>query len=484
MSEVRVRIAPSPSGFLHVGTARTAVYNWLFARHHKGKFVLRIEDTDTARSSDDMVSSILESMKWLGLDWDEGPIYQSQRAEIHQSYARQLLETKKVYYCYCSPDLLRAKRTEAQKNKIAWKYDRTCLHLSPEKIAEHEKAGTPRALRLLVPEGKTVFTDIVYKELEIENKNLEDLILLRSDGRPTYNMACVADDLEMKISHIIRGNDHIPNTYKQVLIYQALGRPVPQFAHLPLILGMDRAKISKREQAVSVTDYREEGYLPEALVNFLALLGWSPKDGTEIMTRQELIEKFTLENVHQANPVFDLQKLEWMNGEYIRRKNADELFNLAKPYLVQSGLISEEKYTNDRARIQRILSLLQERSRTLTEFASTGGFFFKSDFEFDPKGVKKQFGSPEVAQRLAAIKEEYENLDGFSKDETESVLRMLAESMHLKPAELIHPIRLALTGMTFGPGLFDIVEVLGKEEVVRRLERAIEFINSLPKQQD
>jgi glutamyl-tRNA synthetase len=475
MSEVRVRIAPSPTGFLHVGTARTAVYNWLFARNQGGKFILRIEDTDVARSSEEMVRVILDSLSWLGLNWDEGPYYQSQRNELYRKYAYLLLEKKKAYYCYCSPEELKIRREEAQRQKIAWKYDRKCLKRSTEEIAELERKGALKAIRLLVPEGNTSYRDLVYGELSIENKNIDDLVLLRSDGTPTYNLACVVDDVEMKITHVIRGNDHIANTYKQILIYQALDKGAPHFAHLPLILGMDRAKISKRFQAVSVTDYREQGFLPEAVVNFLALLGWSPKDEKEILSQAELIQRFSLEDVHQANPVFDIQKLEWMNGEYIRQKSEEELYQIVKPFILSADLLSDTEYALQKERVQKILALLKERCRRLNDFAENGGYFFKSVFDYDQKGVQKLF-RPEAAERLLAVKEEYENLDGFSKEETEATLRMLAESLHVKPADLIHPVRLALTGITMGPALFDIVELLGKEEVVKRLERAAEFI--------
>jgi len=477
MSEVRVRIAPSPTGFLHVGTARTAVYNWLFARHQGGKFILRIEDTDLARSSEEMVKVILESLSWLGLNWDEGPYYQSQRNELYSKYAHLLLENKKAYYCYCSPEELKIRREEAQRQKMAWKYDRKCLKRSTEEIAELERKGSRKAIRLLVPEGNTTYKDLVYGEVSIENKNIDDLVLLRSDGTPTYNLACVVDDVEMNITHVIRGNEHIANTYKQILIYKTLERPVPQFAHLPLILGMDRAKISKRFGATSVTDYREQGFLPETVVNFLALLGWSPKDEREIMTHAELAREFTIENVHQANAVFDLQKLEWMNGEYIRQKSDEELYDLAKPFLIKSGLISEAEYISQRGRITRILGLFRERCRKLSDFAENGSYFFKSEFDYEPRAARKLFNLDSAAN-LSAVKEEYEDLNSFSREETEAALRMLAESLHVKPSELIHPVRLAVTGISTGPPLFDLLEILGREEVVRRMDKAIKFIQA------
>jgi len=430
-----------------------------------------------ARSSEEMVKIILDSLSWLGLNWDEGPYYQSQRNELYHKYARLLLEKKKAYFCYCSPEELKIRRGEAQRQKIAWKYDRKCLKRSAEEMSELEKKGVPRAVRLLVPDGKTSYQDIVYGELSVENSNIDDLVLLRSDGTPTYNLACVTDDVEMKITHVIRGNDHIANTYKQILIYQALDKPVPRFAHLPLILGMDRAKISKRLQAVSVTDYREQGFLSEAVVNFLALLGWTPQKDRELLTISEMAEEFTVEQINQANAIFDLQKLEWMNGEYIRQKSEEELYDLAKPFMIKSGLVTEAEYSSQHGRILKIIGLLRERCRKLVDFAESTSYFFKSDFDYEPKTARKLF-NPEGAERLATIKEEYQNLNGFSKEETEAVLRMLAESLHMKPSELIHPVRLAVTGISSGPPLFDILEILGREEVVRRLDRALKFIQS------
>lgn len=477
MSDIRVRIAPSPSGYLHVGTARTAVYNWLFAQKHKGKFILRIEDTDVARSSDEMVKGIIDSLLWLGLKWDEGPFYQSQRMSLYQSAAQRLLDHKKSYFCYCTPEELQAKREEAQKKKIPWKYDRKCYFLSEEEKINLEQKKIPKAIRLFVPEGKTSFHDIVYRDLEKENRNIEDLVLLRSDGRPTYNLACVVDDLEMKISHVIRGNDHLPNTFKQILIYQSLGEKPPAFAHLPLILGMDRAKISKRFEAVSVTDYRDQGFLPEAVINFLSLLGWSPKDNQEILSVSELIEKFSLENVHQANPVFDIQKLEWMNGEYIKRQSDEKLLELVARFWIDAGLVSVADCSKRKEWLLKIAGLLKERCKKLTDFVDLGRFFFTSELEYEEKAVEKQFKNPEVAQKLTKLGEKFKSLDGFDKEKSEQLLRNLATELNVKPAELIHPLRLAITGMSFGPSLFEIVELLGKEEVVKRLGKAVNFID-------
>ncbi|MGB8656312.1 MAG: glutamate--tRNA ligase [Candidatus Zixiibacteriota bacterium] len=479
MSEVRVRMAPSPSGYLHVGTARTTIYNWLFARHNEGKFILRIEDTDAARSSQEMIDAILESIRWLGLDWDEGPYYQSLRTGLYQKYAQKLLETKKAYLCFCTPQTLEEKRKEAMASKTDWKYDRTCLALSDDERSQRIREGVPKAVRLLVPEGESVFSDLVYGELKKENQELDDLVILRSDGTPTYNFACVVDDVEMRISHVIRGNDHIANTYKQVLIYDALGITPPLFAHIPLILGKDRAKMSKRHGATSIMDYKEQGFLPQALVNFITLLGWSPKEDKEILTKEQLIELFSLEAVNPSNPIFDKEKLEWMNGEYIRAYDDDKLLDLIVPFLIRENLITQEMVKEKREWFLEFVPLLKERCKTLKEFAEKGRYFFKFDYQYEPEAVKKHFNSPEAKDRLTALADCFSDIQSFEKERIEEALRKLADEMQIKPAPLIHLARLATTGVTGGPPLFDLLEFMGKEEVVKRIRKAVEFIGVL-----
>ena len=478
MSEVRVRIAPSPSGFLHVGTARTAVYNFLFARHHGGKFILRIEDTDTARSSEEMVQVILEGLSWLGLSWDEGPIFQSQRNELYKEWGKKLAESGHAYWCFCTPEELEERRKAAIAQKTAWKYDRRCLKLSPEKVEANKKAGKGAALRLKVPEGKTSFKDLVSGELERENIDIEDMVCLRSDGRPTYNFAVVVDDYDMKISHVIRGNDHISNTFKQILLYRALNLPTPEFAHLPLILGADKKKVSKREGAAAVTDYRDLGYFPETMLNFLALLGWSPGDDREIMTKDDLVAAFSIERVNVANPVFDEQKLEWMNGEYIRKFPDEELLERVFPFLEKAGLVKPDMKKALRDYLLKVISLLKERCHLLTDFPALGDYFFKEEFDYDPKGTEKQFADPKAADRLTKVINAWKELEPFAKGTTEDALRVLSEREGEKAAAFIHPIRLAITGKTMGPALFDIVETLGRERVLARLSRAAAFIKS------
>jgi len=476
MSEVRVRMAPSPSGFLHVGTARTTIYNWLFARHHKGKFILRIEDTDISRSSKEMVGAILESLRWLGLNWDEGPYYQSQRTALYQEYAQKLLETKKAYLCFCTPQELEEKRKQALASKADLKYDRTCLRLSEAERQEKIRSKAPKAIRLLVPEGETVFSDLVYGKLKKDNKELDDLIILRSDGTPTYNFACAVDDVEMKISHVIRGNDHIANTFKQVLIYKTLDLTPPKFAHIPLILGKDKAKISKRHGAVSVMEYKEQGFLPEAFVNFLALLGWSPKENREILSTDQTIDLFSLEGVNPSNPIFDQEKLEWMNGEYIRASDNEKLLELVIPFLVKEKLITDETAKQKRGWLLKYVSLFKERSKTLKEFAQKGKYFFVFDYQYEEKSAKKHFSLPEAADSLRAYVDRLSKLESFEKAQIEQSLRGLADELGIKPAVLIHPVRLATTGTSTGPPLFDLLELLGREEVRKRIHKAVELI--------
>jgi glutamyl-tRNA synthetase len=471
-------MAPSPSGFLHVGTARTTIYNWLFARHHKGKFILRIEDTDPSRSSQEMIDAILEALRWLGLDWDEGPYYQSQRTELYQKYAQQLLENGKGYFCFCTPQELEEKRKQAIALKADWKYDRTCLRLSAAEKEEKIKNGVPRAIRLLVPEGETVFNDVVYGQPKKENKELDDLIILRSDGTPTYNFACVVDDVDMRITHVIRGNDHIANTFKQVLIYNALGLTPPKFAHIPLILGKDKAKISKRHGAVSVMEFKEQGFLREAFMNYLALLGWSPKDDREILSTDQMIELFTLEGVNPSNPIFDQEKLEWMNGEYIRASDDERLLDLVIPFLINENLVTDETARQKREWLLKYVSLFKERCKTLKEFAQKGKYFFEFDYQYEEKAAKKHFNSAEAADRLSAYADRLSSLDRFEKAKIEQALRSLADETQMKPAALIHPVRLATSGTSTGPPLFDLLELLGREEVVKRIKKAIEFVKA------
>ncbi len=478
--EVVVRMAPSPTGYLHVGSARTAIFNYLFARHHGGKFIIRMEDTDTERSSEEMTTAILDALRWLNIDWDGEIFHQSQRFDIYRQYAEKLYEMGKAYYCYCSPDELDAKRKQAQAERRPYRYDRKCLHLTREEKQKLDDAGVPKALRIKTPlEGIGSFNDIVYGELTRDFTELDDWIIMRSNRKCTYNFSCVVDDHLMGITHIIRGNDHITNTFKQITVYNAFGWEPPKFAHIPLILGKDRHKISKRHGAVSVTDYKKKGILPEALFNFLALLGWSPGDEREIMGREELIKAFSLKRVSATNPIFDSVKLEWMNSEYIRRMDDNELLDKVRWVLIDAGLTTRLSVESHWHYMLKIVALMKERVRTLNDFPRLARFFFTDNFDYDEKGDKKHFKTPEVADRLNALRDKLSGLNKtFEINEIEKAVRGLAEKLNIKPALLIHPTRLALTGLTFGPGLFELMELLGKEKCLSRLDRAIDYIKN------
>ncbi|MBD3381046.1 MAG: glutamate--tRNA ligase [candidate division Zixibacteria bacterium] len=480
MSDIRVRIAPSPSGYLHVGTARTAIFNYLYAKAKGGKFILRIEDTDQARSSEDMVAVILEGLQWLAVDWDEGPYYQSQRFDHYPPYTEKLLESGAAYRCFCTSQELAEKRDRAQKEKKTYQYDRKCRDLSDDQIKARLDDGNKFTVRLKLPlEGEVSFEDQVLGRVSKAYADLDDFIIVRSDGSPIYNFAVVADDIEMGISHVIRGNDHIANTYKQVEIYKALNAQLPQFAHIPLLLRPDRSKVSKRKGDKSVTEYRDEGILPEAMFNFLALLGWSPKDDREIMSREEIIKTFDFKGINPNNAVFDPVKLTWMNSQYIMKMDNHTLVERIQPILMEKDLATKYWIETRWQWMLKVVEQLKERCENLYDFAEKGYYFFKDDFEYDPKGVKKRFAKEGVAEKLKKLREEFGKHQDLTKSVAEQAIRGLAESMEVGAGQLIHPTRLALTGMTGGPGLFDIIELINQPEVDKRLSRAIEFIRSL-----
>lgn len=475
MSEIRVRIAPSPSGFLHVGTARTAIVNWLYAQHHGGKFILRIEDTDTDRSSPEMVEAIVNSLKWLGLNWDEGPYFQSQRMALYQEYVARFLKTNHAYRCFCTPSELAAKRQEAEKNKTTYLYDRTCLQLSDSGIQQKLDAGMPFAVRLRVSEGETRFDDLVYGEMVRQNRDIEDMVVCRSDGRPVYNFAVVVDDHEMGITDIIRGNDHQTNTFKQVLIYKALGLTPPRFAHLPLIFDNQRKKISKRDKAANASDYGTEGYLPEAVVNYLSLLGWSPKDDREVLTIAELITAFDIAGVNKSNAIFDSVKMRHINGEHIRRKDNHQLAVLIAPRLVTAGIFTKYGLETRWQYLMEVVGLLKERCSTLNDFVEQCSYFFLAPVGYEQKGIEKYF-STESAAHLDALGDTFGALSTYTKHELELSLNSTAARLDLSVGQLIHPTRLAVTGRTTGPGLYDLLELIGQKEVVERIHTASRYI--------
>ncbi|MDI6689612.1 MAG: glutamate--tRNA ligase [Actinomycetota bacterium] len=468
---VRVRFAPSPTGYLHIGGARTALYNWLFARKNKGSFILRIEDTDRTRSTEEAIEVIISSLKWLGLDWDEGPYRQTERFSLYHEAVQRLLDEKKAYFCYCTPEELETRREEALKAGIPPRYDRRCRALSSEQRRVLERERKP-AIRFACPlEGVTTISDLIRGEVHFENRLLDDFVLLRADGSPTYNFAVVVDDKAMEITHVIRGEDHLPNTPKQVLLYNALNSEPPLFAHLPMIVGPDRKPLSKRHGATSIEEYRNKGYLPEAMVNYLALLGWSLDEKTTLISRNELIEKFSLERVSKAPAVFDIGKLEWMNGYYIRHAPVKRLAAEIIPFLERAGYLAEAPDKRKMSWLERLVFLEQERMKNLAEVVELADFFFK-DVEWDPKSVEKILSAPEVPKVLSMATERLESLDRFDSRGIERTLRSLQNELGLHAREVFQPIRVAVTGRMVSPPLFETLELLGKRRAIDRLRRA------------
>jgi glutamyl-tRNA synthetase len=469
----RVRFAPSPTGYLHVGGARTALFNWLFARHFGGTLILRIEDTDFERSSQGMVQGILDGMRWLGLEWDEGPFFQSLRLPLYQSTAEKLRQTGHAYYCFCTKEELEQRRAQAVAAGKPPMYDRRCRALDPAKAYERVQAGEPGALRFAVPEGgSTVVEDAVFGRVEFVNAELEDFVLLRSDGVPTYHLSVVADDLDMELTHIIRGADHISNTPKQVLQYQALGKPLPVFAHLPLILGPDKSRLSKRHGATSVISYKEMGIVPEAFRNFLALLGWTPGSAAqkdrEIFSSSELIELFSLSGISKSNAVFDNDKLAWFNTEWIRRFSPQQLL----PLIAEEWAKGDFHPSRNGDEILAAIALLQPRARNLKDFAGAFRGYFSDSYEYDTAAVTKFLSDDKSRALLVELGGRYQHLDDFTEASVEQLLRTFAEEKGVKAGALINGSRVALTGQGVAPSLFAVMATLGKERVVKRLKAA------------
>jgi len=478
----RVRFAPSPTGYLHVGGARTALFNWLFARRHGGVFVLRIEDTDVERSSDEMVDGILDGLRWLGLDWDEGPkiggphapYFQSGRLDRYRAMAAKLVAGGHAYYCYCTPAELKAKRDAAENAGGAWLYDRTCRNLSAADIAGRERDRVPRAVRLAIPDGVIRFDDLVHGPIAIDAATLDDFVVLRSDGHPTYQLSVVADDVDMQITHVVRGDDHISNTPKQIAIYRAVGAPEPRFAHVPLILGPDKKRLSKRHGATSVTEYARQGFLPEAMTNFLALLGWSPGAAAadrEVFTRDELVSMFALEGISGGNAVFNPEKLDWFNQQHIARLAPEELASRIKPSLDAAGLWRDDWVGDRRAWFFAVLELLRPRARRLDDFAAQGRFFFvRADaIEYDAAAVEKHLRAPGMFDHLAALDAALADCATFDPASIEAALRSTAELRGVKAAALIHAVRVAVTGKTVSPGIFEVLSLIGRDDVHARI---------------
>ena len=485
----RVRFAPSPTGYLHVGGARTALFNWLFARRLGGTFILRIEDTDAERSSDEMVAGILESMQWLGLRWDEGPIvggphapyFQSQRFARHRELASELVRNGRAYKCYCSQELLKDKREAAERAGGGWKYDRTCLALGADEQARLEASGVQPAIRFKVPDGKTSYTDHVRGRIEFDHQQIEDFVVLRSNGLPIYHLSVVADDIDMGITHVIRGDDHISNTPKHILLWQALGRTPPEFAHVPLILGTDKKKLSKRHGMTSVTEYERIGYLPDAMVNFLGLLGWSPGGNRELMSREDMIAAFSLDGISGGAAVFDPEKLDWVNSQYLAELSPVELVERVKPLLHTAGLWDDVHDAEGRREwLQRVLRLVLPRVKRLPEFVDQARPFLTAAVDYDPEAVRKHLGTPDLADHVAALVEALDRDAGpFGEMEIERVLRGVADTRGIKAAALIHAARIAAVGKAVSPGIFEVLALLGKPLTLSRLRDLVRLLRTL-----
>ncbi len=476
MSTERLRFAPSPTGYLHVGGARTALFNWLLARKTGGTFLLRIEDTDKARSTDESTRAIFEGLRWLGLDWDEEVVFQGANLERHRADAERLLAEGHAYRCFCTPAELDERRAAAQAAKEAFKYDRRCDRLDQAEVERRVAAGTPFVIRFRVPEGETAWDDLVHERIAFPNKDIEDFVILRSDGTPIYNHAVVSDDIAMRVTLVMRGDDHISNTPKQILLYRALGAPLPRFAHLPMIHGTDGKKLSKRHGATAVGDYQHLGILPQAMVNFLALLGWSPGgEFEEVMTLDELVQAFSEEKLLRKASVFDPKKLEWMNGQHLSRIPLEELEPRVTPLLVQAGLATAEDLAARREWYLKLLDLLRVRSRLVDDIVTQAAPYFRDEITYDDAAVAKQWkDSAATRTLLAATRAELEGLAPTQWEPVamEEALRALAERLGVGGGKLFQPLRVALTGLAVSPGIFDVMVALGRARTLARIAQA------------
>jgi glutamyl-tRNA synthetase len=466
----RLRFAPSPTGYLHVGGARTALFNWLYARKYGGQFLLRVEDTDKARSTEESTAAIFEGLEWLKLDFDEEVVYQASQVERHRADALKLVEVGAGYRCFCTPAELDERRKAAEAAKESFKYDRRCDRLDPAEIERRVAAGEPHVIRFRVPEGTTEWDDLVHDRIAFPNKDIEDFVVLRSDGTPIYNMAVVSDDIAMRITMVMRGDDHISNTPKQILLYRALGAPLPKFAHLPMIHGTDGKKLSKRHGATAVGDYQHLGILPSAMVNFLALLGWSPGGDREVMSLGDMIALFSEEGLQRKAAVFDPKKLEWMNGQHLSLMGAAELEPIVTPTIVAAGLATEEDLHKRHEWYLSLLDLLRVRARTIDDIVRQARPYFVDDIEYDPEAVAKQWRDGTAAADLLTLTgERLAALPEWNAAAMEETLRALAEERGITAGKIFQPLRVALTGLTVSPGIFDVLVMLGRERSLARI---------------
>ena len=478
---IRVRFAPSPTGHLHVGGARTALFNWLFARNSGGTFILRIEDTDRERSTEESYRGIVDAMRWLGLTWGEGPevggqhgpYFQSERRDGYREWAERLRSNGRAYPCFCTPGELAERKEAMKKQGQDPRYDGKCRDLPPGEVDNLLSQGKAHVMRLKTSdEGVIEFDDIVHGKIGVEAKQIDDFIIVKSDGFPTYNFAAAVDDARMEISHVIRGDDHLSNTPRQLLLYDAFGMASPSFAHVPLIMGPDKSRLSKRHGSTSVQQFREDGYLPEAMVNYLALLGWSYDDSAQLFAVDDLVEKFSIDKVSDTPAVFDYKKLQWMNGEYMKKRPVAERVQLVMPYLESAGLVKQPVDEDNLAFISRVVEVVGERLKMARDIVELSDFFFVEDVEYEEEAAEKFLKRHYAGPAFRLLEDRLGKLHAYNEIGIEELMRGLAAEMGLKAGELIHPVRVALTGRRHSPGIFEVMALLGKEKVVARLERA------------
>ncbi len=487
MSQMRVRFAPSPTGYLHAGGARTALFNWLLAKHSGGRFILRIEDTDRKRSTAEFLDAILEDHKWLGLVWDEGPeiggtlgpYYQSERADTYAPFIQKLLDEGSAYRCFCSPEELDDRRSRTSQNGRDWKYDRKCAALTKEQSAERKAEGRSSVVRFRIPDGKTRFEDMVLGPVEVDHQELDDLVIARSDGTPTYNFVVVVDDSQMRITHVVRGSDHLSNTPKQILIARALGTEPPEFGHLPLVFGPDKQVLSKRRGAVAIGEYRRRGYLPEALVNYMALLGWSCGREQEFFSLDELVAEFDIAKVSRKAAAFDPEKLVWMNAQWIKRLPLPERTARVVPFLAAAGLISNTPDDRQLAELERIVSLIDDRLKTLADIVEHASFFLADNVTFDNIAVDKVLTKSDSVDILNDLCGVLSHAPDFEPATIEDLTRKLAAVWGVGVGKVIQPARVAVTGRTVSPGFFETLSLLGRDKVLARLKFASELAATL-----
>jgi glutamyl-tRNA synthetase len=482
----RVRFAPSPTGYLHIGGLRTALYNYLFAKNQNGKIILRIEDTDRKRFVEGAVENLLKILEWAGIEFDEGPeiagesgsYFQSQRLDIYKKYAKELISKDMAYYCFCTPERLKTLREKQQEQKLPQaKYDKLCLNLSKQEIDNNLYSDVTKIVRLNVnPDQQIIIADVIRGRVEFDSNNIDDQVLIKSDGFPTYHLANVIDDHLMGITHVIRGEEWLSSTPKHVLLYEYLGWEKPVFAHLPLLLNPDKSKLSKRQGDVAVEDYRDKGFLEEALINFVALLGWNPGDEQEFFTMEELINKFTLERVHKAGAVFNVEKLNWLNAEHLRSKPNEELLLMLKDELAKSYY--KDKFLDDDY-LLLIIEAMKPRVSFVNEFITNCTYFYEEPTEYDKNVIKKRW-KEDTPEQLKKLRDNISRLENTVKEDFENALTKTAEELNISKGKLIHPIRLALSGIGTGPGVYDSLYIIGKDKSIERIDRALKIID-IPK---